>query len=177
MNDDIASAATGILVIAITAVIFIFFAILFLLGVKVVRKLLGMQSDDGDVEPDARPLPPTRMFGAPPGDQWRNAFDYWLYKLEDLTGIEFTTSPERLMAGSLIITVGAALVASMPLMVIAPSDGAGFAMGMLGTSVVVGLVMGNKLSQPAAGWFENRNSVGLTAPRENDGIIIGEEDW
>ena len=170
--DGLAESAATILILLFSATLIIFFAILFVLGLGIFRYLWTRQAED-----KAAPLAPTRMFGAPATVRWLAAYDYWLYRLEQASGIEFTTTPARLMAGSLTVSIGSAFVIGLPMVLFGASSGrAGFGM-LVGTGLIVGVLTGWKLAGPAAGWFEFSREIDDSADDEElGGLILGEED-
>lgn len=171
--EGVADGAAGILILVFTATLIVFFAILYVLGLGVFRYLWARQQEE-----KAAPPAPTRMFGAPASVRWLAAYDYWLYRLEKLSGIEVTTTPRRLMAGSLIVSVGPALMAGLPLLLLDPTSGRGWLEVLIATGLVVGAVTGWKLAGPAAGWFEFSRSTSNSAEDDEElgGFILGEED-
>jgi hypothetical protein len=96
---------------------------------------------------------PPRLFGAPATVQWMLAYEYWLFLLEQVTGIEFNSTPFRILIGCLIISLTPAVVIGLPLAVISPT-GAWLQWLTIG-GIAVGLFTGFKFPSGGAGWFES----------------------
>lgn len=174
MNDPIDRAlgeALGLVVLILTAMLFIWLLILLVVGVWAVRYLWGNESVGGA----GQPLPPTSMFGAPATVRWLAAYEYWLYRLEQATWIEFSTTPGRIMAGCLIISLGIATVIGCILWVFNPLAG----LEAMGLSLLigsgVGVFTGWQMAKPAKGWFGAGVAPQLSARDEEEGIFLGED--
>jgi hypothetical protein len=161
--------------VGILAVIFLFFVLAFLAalfagGAWLVRYLLGGAENHRE-----SPTPPIRLFGAPASTRWLTAYDYGLYKLENTTGIAFNTTPARLMAGALIITVGPAVMVGLPLFIVEPVYGGAGLLLLTIASAVVGLLTGWQLTRPAAGWFDFRRGGGSSDGEDGSGFTLGDD--
>lgn len=177
-SDDVASTAASWIILALTAGVLVFLAIPILLGIGVIHKLLSKPEVEASAETKPEPLPPHRMFGAPPVDQWTNAYEYWLFRLENVTGISFSTSPTRLMVGALIVSIGPALLVSLPLLALDPVNGFHGALIITGAGLLIGLFSGKKLMRPVTGWFERTPSSGASGQQSDlSGFILGEDEW
>ena len=172
--DDIGDVAAGLVMTLVLAVaivmVFVFFAVLFLAGAGLVWFVRSQR-----MPPRGALAPPVRWFDAPPSSRWLAAYDYWLYQLENLTGITFTTSPTRLLVGAEIVSVGSALLAGGALALLDPGSGTSWLVGLGGTAAVIGGITGWKLAQPAPGWFTFEN--GHPGAQEPDGFMLGTEEW
>ena len=89
------------------------------------------------------------MFDAPAHEQWLNAYDYWLYRLEDATNIAFSQTPEGSFIGALIVTSAPAWVFALPYSVLDGVPGVQPFWIVLGVSLLFGLFAGYRLTQPA----------------------------
>ncbi len=114
-----------------------------------------------------------RLFGAPPMTRWQMAYEYWMFQLEQITGIPFNASPLGLTVGALIISLTPALVFGGGLMVLYPSMSSTIPTVLTVGGIILGLLAGNKLGQPGDGWFRLRGGAGETP----GGITLGEQDW
>lgn len=178
MVDEVASRATAMIIMAMTVAILVFLAIPTSLGMGVIWWLLKQRGVDQPTRLEAAPpLPPSRMFDAPPTEQWLNAYEYWLYRLEQWTGIDFSTTPNRLTTGALLVSVGPALLLALPLAFYDPANAGSWLLGFGLGGGGLGLWIGSKLSQPA-GWFHVSPSAGSqTDLPEEGGVVLGEEEW
>jgi len=174
MNDPIDRAlgeALGLVVLILTAMLFVWLLILLVVGVWAARYLWGTGQPAGE----GAPLPPTRMFGAPATVRWLAAYEYWLYQLERATWIEFSTTPGRIMAGCLLISLGIAAVISCALWVFNPLAGG----EILGWSLLIGsgagVFTGWQMAKPAAGWFISSENFTSGSLSERSGLFLGED--
>jgi hypothetical protein len=174
MNDPIDRAlgeALGLVVLILTAILFVWLLILLVVGVWAVRYLWGNPASAGE----GVPLPPNRLFGAPPTVRWLAAYEYWLYRLEQVTWIEWSTTPGRLMIGCLIISLGIAGLIGGALWLLNPMAG----MEMMGWSLLIGsgigVFTGWQMAQPAKGWFDGGSPGKPLGTGEDEGIFLGEE--
>jgi hypothetical protein len=169
--DEGLDKAMGFLILMLTVIVFLYLAILFLLGLWLVRYLWGYETS-GEA---GKPLPPTSMFGAPATVRWLAAYEYWLYQLEKASGIEFSTTPNRLLAGSLIISVGVAAIIGSGLSLFHPATAGQVVVTSLLLGSGVGLFTGWQLSKPAWGWFGTGIGHDQTRSDEGEGFLLGEE--
>lgn len=125
--------------------------------------------------------PAVSMFGAPASSWWVETYERWLWRLEDLTGVNFTSSPERLLGGSMLLAacvgIPAALLAGIP---VAAVLGEG-SFAAVGGGVFISVVLINGLSawglsRPVAGWWSPTSSGDDVSPlpSEEGGFILGQ---
>jgi hypothetical protein len=95
---------------------------------------------------------PERMFDAPPAVRWISAYEYWLFLLEEATGIDFTTTPARIFAGCLVISLSPAVVLGLPLAVILHSGTWPLILTVAG--IIAGLYTAFKFADGGSGWFQ-----------------------
>src|SRR5262245_34005656 len=50
-------------------------------------------------------VPQPRLFGAWPISRWSDAYEHGLFSLESWTGIDFNSTPLRILRGTLILTL------------------------------------------------------------------------
>lgn len=176
--DEMAATLISLIILVMAASIFIWLIIIAVVGGLILRAILGLiRRNNADTQPEEKtaPLPPTRWFGAPPITQWLGAYDYWLYQLENVTGIDFTTSPERMALGAVIISLGPGVLVSSLVLLLGVTPEVAVIPPVIG--LVVGLVTGQRLSQPASNWFPSAINSGQEASAPAKGIVLGEEDW
>nr|WP_281721424.1 hypothetical protein [Nitrosomonas nitrosa] len=116
-----------------------------------------------------------RWFDAPPMTQWVETYEFWLYKLEDVTGINFTHWPGQTFLGCIIVSVGGALLPGVAMALIDPvysTNWLGFA-GALGG--VIGSLTGLHMAQPTTTWFDGSSQSSFRLPGDDDGFVLGEE--
>lgn len=173
MNDffgGITNSIGGLLVaLALLSILVLLAGIVLILGLFfiLIRRLVTVSSNDG---------PAVSLFGAPATPKWFEAYQRWLFKLEDITRINFSMSPERLAAGTLVLAVvGGSLIAVLMEQILS--------IPFLLTFAVVTVINGLSawwLSKPAANWwqgipdgqytnsFSNRGGFNLGNPLDED---------
>lgn len=173
-RDGLDDFVVGIMAVVFIGLVLAFLGIIYALGMWLLRLLFAREEQSGEAPP-----PPTRMFGAPASARWLAAYDYGLYKLERTTGIEFNTTPSRLMIGSLIITVGAGLTLGIPLFFISsllnPIYPIAWMIVITVISLVIGGLTGWQLTKSAPGWFDFNGDFGDIREEERNGFTLGEE--
>lgn len=124
--------------------------------------------------------PAVSMYGAPASGWWVERYERWLWRLEDLTGANFTRSPERLFFGSMLLAgcVGLplALSAGWATSWLFGSQGFWFVFSV----VLVGATTINGLSAwgqclPGRGWWSPLQSggSGLDDHQRDGGFLLG----
>ena len=124
--------------------------------------------------------PPTRLFGAVYQPGWLLSYEYWLYRVEQATGYETTTTPGQILFWCLLLSLSPAIVIGLPVSVVA-SEWQG--MPLIGLAILgglIGLYAAHTLSQPAAGWFGAGSAPKQTQPHvrpdiDEDYISLGDE--
>jgi hypothetical protein len=174
-NDDalfsLALILTVLLLLASVAVVFLI--------LEALRRLLrGPAQGDGQRA--------VSLFGAPASSWWIETYERWLWRLEEVTGANFTSSPERIFSGSMLLAAGVggsgAALSGMTVYVVAAAAGVtsaavpAFAVGFfvfLGALVICGLSVW-ALSQPARGWWEiARGDASGQVEDEKGGFVLG----
>ena len=188
MGDQLADFGTGLTLSAMSFGVLIF--ILLIGGILFLPIYLLMRRTDSNDEAEQAalqreaPEAPHRLFDAPAHEQWLNAYDYWLYKLEDATNIAFSQSPEGSFSGALIVTSAPAVVFALPYALFDGVPGLTPFWVVLAITLIFGGFAGYRLTQPAK-LFPGDVHGSLTQPRsqkaeatteqEEKGFIIGED--
>ena len=158
-----------------------FFAILFVLsalvGFSVVFLILDLLI--GQASSEETDEPAVSLFGAPKSGWWTETYERWLWRLEYSTRADFTSSPEGLFKGSMLLAglvggsiglVSSVAVAMVDIRLALPVFFVVFAPVLLVCSLSASI-----LSQPVAGWWESIRTSPI-GPEEEPiaGIFLGE---
>lgn len=152
MGEGIAGAAVALILVVMGVFLMVFIGGLVLIGI-LLRNVFGSTQSPlkrGKSLPKAADL---RWFHAPSDGNWIEAYDYWLYQIENSTGLSLTTSPLRLYSGALLVSLVPAIGIGLVWAVFAPETAESGLLGLLIAGGVIGAITGRKLSQPAGNWF------------------------
>jgi hypothetical protein len=173
-DDDALYALAWVLFILWILVAVAALAVVWAALVFVYRQLTGRVTSESNG-------PPVSMFGAPASSWWVENYERWLWRLEDITGVNFSSSPERLFAGSMLLAVcvGLPIALLAGISAAAVLGEAGFV--TVGGLVFISVVLVNGLSawglsRPVAGWWTPVSSGDELAPlpSEEGGFILGQ---
>lgn len=181
ITQQVSELGTGLAVLGLGIGIVIFVVILgMLLFVPIVVIARLFKSNEGESEQAAfqreEPEAPRRLFDAPPHEQWLNAYDYWIYRLEDATNISFSQTPEGSFLGAVIVTTGPAWVFALPYALLDGIPGLTPFWIVLTVLGLFGVFAGWHLTQPAK-LFPGDAHGSLTARQsQSEPEAVGEED-
>lgn len=123
--------------------------------------------------------PPKRLFGAISQPGWLLTYEHWLYRVEQITGMETTTRPRVILFWCLLLSLSPAVVIGLPASVLLVEAQGLPLLGLMILGGGVGVLAANSLSQPAAGWFgAGKPSETQPHPRpdiDEDYISLGNE--
>lgn len=93
--------------------------------------------------------PQPRLFGAWPMSRWTMSYEHGLFLLENNSGIDFNSTPMRILSGSLVLTLVPLILLNwtIALFVVFPP----WVLPMVG--LLLGTGTGAFLSQPPTNWF------------------------
>lgn len=174
--DQVGKLASSVILMAIAIGVLLLFAVIaigaFMLGMAILKK--GNEEVTKTIESGQtrREMFYEDWFNAPMEAAWKETLDMWLYKLEDITGGDFTTTPGRLWMGVFIIFVGAFTLAAVPFLAFFP-----FATVLIMTAgVVVAVIAGSQYVQLSSAMFPTGGERRLQARLEEIKRIAREQD-
>ena len=176
MGNRIAELGAGLVMVGLMLTLLVVLSGVFLI-ILILIFVFRMLLKPGARTEDDIPVQRLGLFDAPASNWWVDRYDQWLFRLEEILGINFSQTPARLFTGSMALAgISGSILA-----------GAGY--WLVGPEVIWPIlfvaVLGNGLSayllaRPMTAMFEPFYGRGTDSFSRVSGVMIGDpldEEW